>query len=660
MRTTLKRGIGRGASLGGGNGHRASFPPSARTPMRRYFIPPPPRRTGLQTLRWFFGRVVIAIVIVAVGLAGGGYLYEHQTVAALAPHSKAVKKAQKDLATVPPPSEPAVALLVGYDKRAGADAAAGLGGSRSDTVMLIRADPQTKSISMLSFPRDLVVPVYCNNVPVTNDRINSAWSRCSAQGTLETVQHLTGLPVNYLITVDFHGFKLLVNKLGGVYMDVDHRYLNTQGGPFGYAKIDLQPGYQKLNGQQALDFVRFRHTDSDLYRLARQQLFIEALKDRLATGFSIFTIPKILGALKGNLEIAPGGGGGAVSIDTIKSYASLGYKLPAGHLFRDKLDNLQPYGPGGAEVIATQSTVDTAVQQFMHPDVSLPQRANAAALGVKPRQPRKPTVQPKEISTLVLNGTTQAGLAANTSYKLAVAGYQTRTLLDGTAANAPPTSSTTVYYDASQPQGHAAATALQSLFGKDAIVAPIVPAIAPLAQAAGNPETVVVLGSSWDGNLDIPEAQPVTPIKHEAPSVSFDPALTEGQLRAVRSRVGFPLLVPHAIATGSNLALLSPVRVYKPAPHHKGVRLTFVTGAGNVYYGIEETDWTSPPVLRSPTLQRTFGGRRFDFYTVGGHIHMIALHSGSAVYWVTNTLLDELSNETMIAIAKSLKPLGTR
>ena len=121
------------------------------------------------------------------------------------------------------------------------------------------------------------------------------------------MQQLTGLPINYLITVNFHGFKLLVNKLHGVYVDVDHRYINTPGGPGGYATIDLQPGYQKLDGQQALDFVRFRHTDSDLYRLARQQLFLEALKDRLRVGFSLLDIPKLIGALKSNVEIGRGG-----------------------------------------------------------------------------------------------------------------------------------------------------------------------------------------------------------------------------------------------------------------------------------------------------------------------------------------------------------------
>ena len=122
------------------------------------------------------------------------------------------------------------------------------------------------------------------------DRINPAWTDCGPQGTLDTVQKLTGIPVNYLITLDFHGFKLIVNKLHGVYINVDHRY---------YHPAELRrsrrstshPGYQKLDGQDALNFVRFRHTDYDLYRNARQQLFLEALKDRLATSLSLFRDP---------------------------------------------------------------------------------------------------------------------------------------------------------------------------------------------------------------------------------------------------------------------------------------------------------------------------------------------------------------------------------
>ena len=103
--------------------------------------------------------------------------------------------------------------------------------------MLVRADPVTKTISLLSFPRDLGVPIYCGASHRTRsatssppDRINSAYSRCGAEGTCSTIKHLTGLPINYLITVNFHGFKEIVDKLGGVWLDVDRRYYNMNTG----------------------------------------------------------------------------------------------------------------------------------------------------------------------------------------------------------------------------------------------------------------------------------------------------------------------------------------------------------------------------------------------------------------------------------------------
>ena len=122
------------------------------------------------------------------------------------------------------------------------------------------------------------------------------------------MRKLTGVPINYLITVNFRGFRQLVDKLGGIWMDVDRRYLNTQSGPSGYATINLQPGYQRLSGYQALDFVRFRHTDSDLYRNARQQLFVRSLKDQVRTSFSLRKLPKVIKVLTSNIEVAQGGG----------------------------------------------------------------------------------------------------------------------------------------------------------------------------------------------------------------------------------------------------------------------------------------------------------------------------------------------------------------
>jgi Ca2+-binding RTX toxin-like protein len=101
------------------------------------------------------------------------------------------------------------------------------------------------------------------------------------------------------------------------------------------------------------------------------------------------------------------------------------------------------------------------------------------------------------------------------------------------------------------------------------------------------------------------------------------------------------------------------VRAFKPVPFKHELVVTFVTGAGNVYWQVIETDWNDAPILRRPTGKYTLkDGRKVDLYTNGGHVHMVVLRRGKASYWVVNTLRDELSNETMLAIAKGLLPLG--
>jgi LCP family protein required for cell wall assembly len=663
MRTTLKRGIGRAATLNG-NG-RAVLPPAVLESMRRYRQPPPPPRSTRSLILRIFGWLLLAILVVASGLAGGVYLYGHETLNALAPHSVGGIQASKDknLHAVAAPSDPATALVVGYDIRAGADALAGQQ-SRSDTIMLVRADPSNNTLSMLSFPRDLTVPIYCkgSDVPVAHDRINSAWARCGQQGTLDTVAHLTNIPINYLITVNFHGFKLLVNKLHGVYIDVDHRYLNTRGGPGGYATIDLHPGYQKLDGQEALDFVRFRHTDSDLYRLARQQLFLDALKDRLAGSFHLTEIPSLIGAIKGNVEVVKPGAG-APSVSEIQSYAGLGYHLPPGHLFRNQIPNLTDCGYLNAEVCANPSDIATAVQSFEHPDVTLPSRANAVALGRKPKAPKAKDLKPSQISTLVLNGTTILGLARDTSYKLAVAGYHTVQLPANGAlvANAPSQTNylNTVYYDTVQPNAKQAGRELAIAMGPHTNLAPLRPEIAPYAQAAGNPLTVVVVGTAFGGGVVSPQAHVAPTPQHQAPAVRTDPGLTESSLLGFRGKVPFRILVPHVIHNSSNLTSLEPFRLFTPVPQRRELVMTFVTGYTNIYWQIIETDWNDAPILRKPTAKvQLKDGTKLDLYTTGGNIHIAVLRTPRASYWVVNTLRDELSNETMLAIAKGLRPFG--
>src|SRR5919206_5126878 len=96
MRTTLKRGIGRGAELNG-NGHRAVYPPGVLTPVRRYRVPPPPVRTTRERVRGFFKWTLIVLVMVVAGLGGGVFLYAHETLSDFAPTHAPVKQAEQDL-----------------------------------------------------------------------------------------------------------------------------------------------------------------------------------------------------------------------------------------------------------------------------------------------------------------------------------------------------------------------------------------------------------------------------------------------------------------------------------------------------------------------------------------------------------------------------------
>ena len=99
----------------------------------------------------------IACLVVATGTAGGAYLYFHESVAAVAAKTPEVRRAAQQL-DVALPGQPAVALVIGYDHRKedGRNAS-----GRSDTLMLVRADPATDSISLLSFPRDMRVEIRC-------------------------------------------------------------------------------------------------------------------------------------------------------------------------------------------------------------------------------------------------------------------------------------------------------------------------------------------------------------------------------------------------------------------------------------------------------------------------------------------------------------------
>ena len=139
----------------------------------------------------------------------------------------------------------------------------------------------------------------------------------------------------------------------------------------------------------------------------------------------------------------------------------------------------------------------------------------------------------------------------------------------------------------------------------------------------------------------------------------YDRSTGESLLKPIAHKVKFPLLVPTVLERTSYADTLpgdKPVRRYYIQGRHRAVRLVFKT-AGNEFWGVEETDWNDAPVLKDRSFRHSLGGREFDLYYSGSKLQMVVLHRGKATYWVVNTLLDSLSNETMLAIAKGLKPL---
>ena len=169
-------------------------------------------------------------------------------------------------------------LVIGSDRRY-----ADRGKGNSDTMLLLRADPDKPAITVTSIPRDLKVTIPGHG----RDKVNAAYAIGGERLTLRTIKHLLSRPgdpfeITNVINVNFGGFRRAIDYIGGVYVDVDRTYFNDNAPPtdsaVNYAAIDVKAGYQKLKGQDALDYVRYRHADNDLVRAARQQDFLRQLK----------------------------------------------------------------------------------------------------------------------------------------------------------------------------------------------------------------------------------------------------------------------------------------------------------------------------------------------------------------------------------------------
>jgi LCP family protein required for cell wall assembly len=257
---------------------RPAGQPAPARPIPRPAVPvaaleeEPGRKAPSLWLRFMAGSVLI-VTSMAAAVAVAGLLLLDDLVTELRP----IPGVQKQLAAVESDA-PQTILIIGSDKRASDPKGVG---ARSDTTMLLRVDPDNEVLSLFSLPRDLKV-----DIPGVGPRkLNEAYTIGGAKKTLKTVAQFTGLDINHVVEINFAGFADAVNAIDCVYIDVDREYFNDNSGAAfdeQYAAIDINAGYQRLCGLKALQYVRYRHTDTDLVRSARQQDFLREARQKVA------------------------------------------------------------------------------------------------------------------------------------------------------------------------------------------------------------------------------------------------------------------------------------------------------------------------------------------------------------------------------------------
>jgi polyisoprenyl-teichoic acid--peptidoglycan teichoic acid transferase len=486
-----------------------------------------------RSLLWkFLAGSALIILLTAAASATAGLL-------AIKGVAERIPKIAQDVGVAPTkPGKPQTILLLGSDRRYAdrkqKDAA------RSDTIMLLRLDPGQEATTMLSIPRDLKTLIPGHGY----DKINAAYSLGGPKLTVRTLRDLLGVKINHVININFSGFRKAVDLVGCVYTDIDRRYLHSNAGlpaAAQYAEINIHPGYQKLCGKQALDYVRFRHADSDLVRAARQQDFLRQAKDQISSSSLIDRRGKLtdifIKSTQADRQLA--------SITGLQRLFKLAI-FSAGHPVRQvkfPAQFAQDTAPNGTPidyVTADPAAVQATVRSFLH-----------GARRSKHKRAARHTPRARHKALLV----------------------------DVRRAN-------------------------RAL-------------VAPLARRR---------------NLRFPVFFPTQATPAARPSNVDSPRFYTLRDRAGRRR--------HAY------------------------RLVFVQNElEGQYYGLEGTDWRTPPLLAHPTGHRTVAGRTLLLFREGPRLRTVAWRTRRAAYWVSNTLGDTLTNAQMIGIASTaghVRPKGLR
>jgi len=454
-------------------------------------------------------------------------------------------------------------MIVGSDARPlSRDLTDRLNPPHTDTILLVRMDPKAGAVSVLSVPRDLLVPKFSyRGHTFYNEKINAAYTLGAEYGhssragdllALDVVKKALGnITINDFIDLNFASFEKVVAKLGCVYVDIDHFYYhrNVAGEPSdqNYEAINIRPGYKSLCGNTALAYVRYRHDDNTFARDARQQDFLRQAKNQLGVTGLLNHSSDILAALGKSIT---------TNIHDATAVA--------------RLVNLALYTLGGP------------VRQIQFPDNPIQIGGGDYQTATKAQIRR--TIADFENSsptTVTLPGATRPPAAA------------------GGSGGGPSSRHHHVHH---------------------AHRAPAVPGL------------VATPSSMRAAALQL---APELPFKVELPTKS--------------SAWAAPTPFPYDYYAYE----LRDLQGHKHWSYH----ITWAgTQAAGAYYGIEGTTWTDPPLFHGADT-RYYGGRAYAEVGNGHHIQDIGWIDHGVLYWINNTLFDDLTNAQMVAMARSARPI---
>ncbi|AOY14361.1 LytR family transcriptional regulator [Bacillus sp. ABP14] len=251
-------------------------------------------------------KIIISVILFFL-IVGGGYTWFLVNKA-----SSAVRNAAHDLArgdksdlrdkAVKPITNNVSVLIMGVDESDVRGKEYG-GAIRTDALLLATFNKDSKTVKLLSIPRDTYTYI---PIEKKKDKITHAHAFGSAkngknggpQASIDAVEKLMNVPVDYFVKFNFKSFIKIVDDLGGIEVDVPVEFTEQDSNDNAEA-IHLEKGVQKLNGEEALALARTRHIDSDAMRGQRQQLVIEAILKKLTSVGSVTKVGNIIDDING-------------------------------------------------------------------------------------------------------------------------------------------------------------------------------------------------------------------------------------------------------------------------------------------------------------------------------------------------------------------------